>query len=354
MWALRLHEFGSPTALRIEELAAPTPIGDEVLVRITAASVNPSDAKNVRGFMHQTRLPRTPGRDFAGTVVAGQSDLIGKEVWGTGGDLGFTRDGSHADHLLLPAAAVVLRPTGLSAEAAASSGVTFVTAAYGLREAALNEGQTVAVIGVFGGVGGAAAQIAKRAGARVIGIARSAPPTDLPATFAGVTFVDSSREDAADAVRRVTGGRGADIVYDTVGGAMLLEALKLLAHRGRIIEISAGRDPKVTIDIRDFYHQEARLVGVDSLSLDAVQCASILQDVARGFEAGDLTPPPIAATYPLEQAARAYEAVEAGKGEGRHVLKAWCGCCSRWVPPVPSPAVFSRPQGSAGEGTGDT
>jgi len=320
MRALRLHEFGSPSGLRIEELDTPTPAGDHVLVRVTAASVNPSDVKNVRGFMHQTRLPRTPGRDFAGTVVAGRSDMIGKEVWGTGGDLGFTRDGSHAEHLLVPASAVVLRPNRLSHEAAASSGVTFVTAAYGLREAGIDAGQTVAVIGVFGGVGRAAAQIAKRLGARVIGIARSAPPADLPATLAGVTFVDSSREDAAGAVRRVTDGRGADTVYDTVGGAMLLEALKFLAHRGRIIEISAGRDPKVTIDIRDFYHQEARLIGVDSLSLDAVQCASILQEIAHAFEAGELVPPPVAATYPLEQAVRAYEAVEAGKGEGRHVL----------------------------------
>jgi NADPH2:quinone reductase len=108
MRVLRLHEFGSP-GLRIEELDTPTPSGDEVLVRVTAASVNPSDAKNVRGFMHQTRLPRTPGRDFAGTVVAGRGDMIGKEVWGTGGDLGFTRDGSHADHLLVPAAAAVYR-----------------------------------------------------------------------------------------------------------------------------------------------------------------------------------------------------------------------------------------------------
>jgi NADPH:quinone reductase-like Zn-dependent oxidoreductase len=198
--------------------------------------------------------------------------------------------------------------------------VTFVTAAYGLDSAGLRRGNTVAVIGVFGGVGRAAAQIARRAGARVIGIARTAAPAGMPPSLAELELIDSSKEPVRQAVQQLTGGRGVDIVFDTVGGAMLLEALPLLAKRGRIIEISAGRDPKVTIDLRDFYHQEARLVGVDSLSLDAKACASILSGLVEGFSSGELSPPPIAETYPLEDAVRAYEAVAAGKGEGRHVL----------------------------------
>jgi NADPH2:quinone reductase len=320
MRALRLHEFGNPSGLRIEDFDTPGPAAGQILVKITAASVNPSDVKNVQGFMHQTRLPRTPGRDFAGTVVAGSEEMIGKEVWGTGGDLGFTRDGSHADHLLLPTAAAVCRPSRLSPEAAASCGVTFVTAAYGLSEAALAPGQTVAIIGVFGGVGRAAAQIARRHGARVIGAARGAAPVDLPRSLIGIAIVDSSRDHTAEHVLRLSDGRGADIVYDTVGGAMLLEGLKFLANRGRIVEISAGRDPNVTINIRDFYHQQARLIGVDSLSLDGVRCAEILRGLVPGFESGELAPPPIAATYPLDLARNAYEAVASGRGEGRHVL----------------------------------
>ena len=185
MQAVRLLKFGKITDLKIEELPTPSPAAGELLLRVSAASINPSDVKNVQGFMHQTTLPRTPGRDFAGTVIAGQPDLIGKEVWGTGGDLGFTRDGSHADHLIIPAAAI-LRPSALSANSAACSGVTFVTAAYALWEASLAPNQTVAVIGVFGGVVRAAAQIAKRAAARVIGIARTPPPADVPQSLVGV------------------------------------------------------------------------------------------------------------------------------------------------------------------------
>ncbi|HEY2589772.1 MAG TPA: zinc-binding alcohol dehydrogenase family protein [Tepidisphaeraceae bacterium] len=334
MRSLRFHQFGRPAEqLRVEEVPTPSRGEGEVLIRVTAASVNPSDVKNVQGFMHQTTLPRTPGRDFAGTVVEGPGEWVGAEVWGTGGDLGFTRDGTHAEYLVLPASAVVTRPQALRPEAAAACGVTFVTAAYGLSEAGLVSGSTVVVIGVFGGVGRAAAQVARFHGASVIGVARTAPPADLPGSMSDVATIDSSREDPVAAVRARTGGRGADIVFDTVGGPMLLEALKYLAPRGRLIEISAGRDPNVTLNIRDFYHQQARLIGIDSLALDATASAAILRDLVGGFASGELAPPPVAATYPLAEAARAYAAVEAG-GEGRHVLlpaTGYSGSTSRGV-----------------------
>ncbi len=159
------------------------------------------------------------------------------------------------------------------------------------------------------------------AGAHVIGIARSDPPSDLPPSFDGVSLVNSSQADAQETVRKLTDKQGADIVYDTVGGKMMLEGLKYLAKRGRLIEISAGSDPHVTFDIRDFYHQEVRLIGIDSLSLNATQSAAILGELAQGFATGELAPPPIAAVYPLADAPRAYEAVAKG-GEGRHVLVA--------------------------------
>ncbi len=114
MKAIRIIKFGSAADLRLEEVQLPNPGPNDVLVRIAAASINPSDLKNVQGFMHQTALPLTPGRDFAGTVTAGKADLIGMQVWGTGGDLGFTRDGTHAEYVLLPAGAVVKRTGGLT------------------------------------------------------------------------------------------------------------------------------------------------------------------------------------------------------------------------------------------------
>src|ERR1700756_865363 len=104
MQALRIHEFGSFEKLRVESLPDPRPDGGDVVVRVRAASLNPSDAKNVLGRMEGTTLPRTPGRDFAGVVITGPSHMIGEEVWGTGGDVGFTRDGAYAELLLVPVA----------------------------------------------------------------------------------------------------------------------------------------------------------------------------------------------------------------------------------------------------------
>src|SRR5271170_3954913 len=123
MRAVVIHQFGDPKLLKLEEVPTPEPRSDEVLVAVKAASINPSDVKNVAGKMHGTTLPRIPGRDFAGVVVRGPADLLNREVWGTGGDISRTRDGTHAEFILLPRAAVTLKPPALSMNAAASAGL---------------------------------------------------------------------------------------------------------------------------------------------------------------------------------------------------------------------------------------
>src|ERR1700679_2263526 len=114
MRAIRFEAFGDPSLLEWAE--APTPTADErtALVRVMAASINPSDVKNVAGAMKQTTLPRVPGRDFAGVVAAGPAEWIGAEVWGTGGDAGFTRDGAHAEFIAVPTASLRRKPETLS------------------------------------------------------------------------------------------------------------------------------------------------------------------------------------------------------------------------------------------------
>src|SRR5580658_4569189 len=174
MRAIVIHQFGEPKQLKVEEVPTPEPRDGEVLVAVKAASINPSDVKNVAGAMHGTTLPRIPGRDFAGVVVKGDADLIGREVWGTGGDISRTRDGSHAEYILLPRAAVTPKPRTLSMEAAGASGLSYVTAWTAIvTVAAVSAGETVVVMGATGGTGSAAVQIAKARGARVIGTVRS-------------------------------------------------------------------------------------------------------------------------------------------------------------------------------------
>ena len=106
MRALKFDQTGSLDDLHMEEVPLPTPAAGEVLVEVKAAAINPSDIKNVQGKMHETTVPRIPGRDFAGVIVKGPDQLLGQSVFGSGGNLGFGRDGSHAKYLTIPATAL--------------------------------------------------------------------------------------------------------------------------------------------------------------------------------------------------------------------------------------------------------
>src|SRR5277367_3762073 len=134
MRAIRFETFGDPSVLKLVEAPAPAADDRTALVRVMAASINPSDVKNVAGAMKQTTLPRTPGRDYAGVVERGPAEWIGAEVWGTGGDVGFTRDGAHAQRIAIPVAALVRKPAALSFEEASCVGVNFVVAWLGAVE----------------------------------------------------------------------------------------------------------------------------------------------------------------------------------------------------------------------------
>src|SRR5581483_6195355 len=146
---------------------------NEVLIEIKAAAVNPSDVKAATGLMAYAVFPRTPGRDYAGVVIDGPAGTVGADVFGSSGDLGIRRDGTHASHLVVEAKALVLKPYSISLREAAGIGVPFVTAAEGFSRAGFPQrGDTVAIMGINGKVGQAAAQIATWRGARVIGVVR--------------------------------------------------------------------------------------------------------------------------------------------------------------------------------------
>ncbi|WP_129561317.1 quinone oxidoreductase family protein [Paraburkholderia dokdonensis] len=319
MKAIQFKTFGTPDVLALVDLPTPAPAPGSALVRVKSASVNPSDVKNVSGHFDHTVPPRVPGRDFSGVVTAGPNDWIGAEVWGTGGDIGFTRDGTHAEFIEIPVEALVRKPASLTHAQAASIGVNFVVGWLGTVDyAQLAEGETIAVIGVSGGVGGAVTQIAKARGARVIGIGREAPAAESPAARLIDVFVPMDA-DTAQRVRELTGGAGADVVYDAVGGVAFELALGLARHRGRVVEISATGKRRVEFDLIDFYHNETQLLGADSAKLGVAEAAPIMRALAEAFDAGRFAAPVVAAHYPLERAREAYEAVAAGT-QGRVVI----------------------------------
>ncbi|WP_153138845.1 quinone oxidoreductase family protein [Paraburkholderia agricolaris] len=319
MKAIQFKTFGEPGVLEIVDLPTPQADADSAVVQIKAASVNPSDVKNVSGHFEHTVLPRTPGRDFSGVVVDGPQAWLGAEVWGTGGDIGFTRDGTHAEFIKIPLTALSRKPATLSHAQASAIGVSFVVAWLGTVEYAhLQAGETITVIGAGGAVGGAVVQIAKARGARVIGVDRHPLSADTPAARLLDDYVPFD-ENVTARLKALTGGAGADVVYDTVGGVAFQTALSLVKRRGRVLEISATGQRRVEFDLIDFYHNETQLLGVDSAKLGVAESAPLMTALVEGFESGKLQGPAIAQEFPLERTREAYEAVAAG-ARGRIVI----------------------------------
>ena len=319
MRALRFHEFGSPDVLRLETVSDPQADAGHAVVAVRAASINPSDVGNVAGRFPATTLPRIPGRDYSGVVVAGPAEWMGAEVWGTG-DGGFAVDGSHAEFIRVPVASLRRKPKALSHAEAASIGVNFAAAWLGVADyAALKAGETLVVIGVGGGVGGAAVQIGRRIGARVIGIDRAQPPGGSPAAKIADRIITPAPEDAAAAIRELTDGHGADVVLNAVGGATFEPSLAMLAHRGRLAVLASPGQPRVSFDLVDFYRNESQVFGIDTLKRDMIASTELLDGIAPGFEDGSFIAPIIAQSVGLEGAVDAYRSVAAGT-QGRVVI----------------------------------
>ena len=323
MQAILIERFGELSELRQKEVPRPDPGEGEVLIEVHAATVNRSDVLNARGSFPFTTLSRIPGRDFAGVVIEGPQELVGTEVWGTGGgELGFIRDGSHAQYLAVSRGAVVPKSDTLSLEEAAASGLAYVTAGSALVElGGVSAEETILVTGAAGGVGSAAVMIARWKGARVIGAIKDESERVM-AERAGVeVIVDTSREDVTDAVLAATNGGGADLILDAVGGPLFEPALNSLGAKGRMVVITAPLAKQhVSFNLFDFYRKGLRLYGLMTSFLDASESAAVLRDLGPGFDEGALRAPAIADRYPLEQAGTAYAQVESGEAAGRVLL----------------------------------
>jgi NADPH2:quinone reductase len=298
-----------------------TPGLQDVVVEIKAAAVNPSDVKAAMGLMPYATFPRTPGRDFAGIVVDGPREWLGREVFGTSGDLGIRRDGTHATHLAVEAAALVEKPQNISMDEAAGIGVPFVTALEGFRRARMpGPNETVLVMGLNGKVGQAATQLAGWCGAKVIGVVRKDEAYEGHAN-GPVDVIDASTTDVAARVRELTNGRGANIVFNTVGDPYFEAANKSLALAGRQILIAAV-DKIVPFNILEFYRGRHTYVGIDTLAFSSIASGEVLREALPGLASGHLRPYPIAgnAIYPLTDAKAAYRAV-IGSSRDRVILK---------------------------------
>ncbi len=312
MKAIRFEQFGLEN-MKIEEVSKPEPRAGEVLVKVMAASINPSDIKNVQGMMREnTTLPRIPGRDFSGIVEEGSPNCLNQEVWGCGGgDLGFSRDGTHAEYVVVSEATVVPKPKNLSFAQAAANALGVVTAWEGILDRAeLKKGETLLVMGANGTVGGTAVQLGAWAGARVIGVDR----TD--GNQAGADVMLNSQCATFEDDLKAAVGAGPNVIFDAVGGPMFQVALNSAARGARIVVITAQGQEAMKLDLLNFYRNDLHLIGLNTLNLSGTDTGAILQEATRPFQLEWLKPRSIT-THPLASGVHAYtEAVQRG---GKHV-----------------------------------
>jgi len=312
MKALQFDKTGDLSALRYVELSTPVPGADEVLVQIKAAGLNPSDVKNVLGRFPYTTLPRIPGRDFAGVVVEGPQALIGQEVWGTGRELGFFADGSHAQFVKLPANGVAKKPTHLSFAQAASLGVPYTTAWDALERSGVTAESRLLVIG-GGAVGTAALALGKVRGAQVLAAARRPEQIkDLQAQGYQTLQLDKP-EDLGAQVNAVYAG-GADVIFDTTG-FWLPASVPALAAFGRIAIIAAPVDGMVQLPALALYRKGGSVVGINSLLYGVQACAAMLDQFGAFFDQGLLPLPEGLFESPLAEGLERYAEVSQGAGD---------------------------------------
>jgi NADPH:quinone reductase len=312
MKALRFEKYGPPSVLSIQQLQVPDLEPGQALVELHASAINPSDVKNVAGVF-KASLPRVPGRDYAGVVVAGDG-WKGKDVWGSGAGFGVSRDGTHAQYVVVSSDGLSEKPAHLSMEEASAVGVPYLAAWSGLVDAAnIQAGETVLITGALGAVGRAATQIAHWKKAKVIGADISDKSSDVD------VLINTKTKELAVEVKALTNGKGVDLVFDAVGGPMFEPCLKSLRLGGRQVAITSLGDGRVEFSLVDFYHNLLRLIGVDTLKLTGPAIAKIMDELRTGFEGGFLRVSPVQ-SWSLDQAIDAYTAVGKGMTLDKHVF----------------------------------
>jgi NADPH2:quinone reductase len=314
MKALQIDRFGPLESLQVREVPEGPLPSDSVRIAIEAAGVNPSDTGVALGRFAHATLPRVLGRDFAGIVIEGPAHLKGLRVWGSGGGiLGMTRDGSHAEHMVLTQDAVITRPSRLSAQEAAAAGVPYVTAWSALVELGdFKAGQWAIVSGAAGAVGSAAVALTKALGGHAIALVLSTSDR-APLDAMGVdALLRSDADDVPKAVAELTSGRGADVALNGVGAPVFSMLSDSLAKGGRMVIFSARSGGEVRLDLFAFYRRRLQLYGLDTAGMTLAQIAQLFVKFGPLFESGALAPPPIAARFSLARAREAYERVGQG------------------------------------------
>jgi NADPH:quinone reductase-like Zn-dependent oxidoreductase len=303
MRAVRVHEYGPPSVLVVDEVGRPEPKAGEVLIRVHAAGVNAIDWKLRAGYLKAympVALPYTPGLDLAGTIESAGDGVTDFEV----GDRVFGRGtGTYAEFAVAPVTTIARIPDGVAFEHAAPLHVGGETAWVALFDTAhLEAGQRVLVQGGAGGVGGIAVQLGHWKGAYVIATT-SAANVEFVRSLGADEVIDYTSTNVDDAVHDV------DVVIDTVGGAVTAQSWSSLKPGGILVVVASAPDTETAT---------ARGVRTSDV-LHPAETRPVLEELGKLVVSGDLKPQ-IGPAFPLEAAAEAHTLSETGHGRGRILL----------------------------------
>jgi len=307
MKAIRVHEFGGPEVLKYEDTPTPKPGAGQVLVRIHAAGVNPYDTYMRAGtYAIKPPLPYTPGSDGAGVVEA-VGDGVTKVKPGDRVYTARTISGCYAEYALAQEDQVHPLPEKISFAQGAGLWVPYGTAYHAIfHSAQARAAETVLIHGASGGVGTAAAQIARALGLTIFGTAGTAKGLELAKREGAHQVFDHSKAGYLEEIMKATGGRGVDIVLEMLANVNLAQDMKLLAMRGRVIVI--GNRGEITINPREIMSRRASVRGFTLWAITPDEEKDIHAGIVAGLENGTLRPV-VGKELPLAEAARAHKEI---------------------------------------------
>jgi NADPH2:quinone reductase len=309
-------------ALQWRELPTPEPQAGEVRVAVRAASLNFPDLLVVQNkYQVKPALPFVPGAEFAGVVEAVGDGVPHLKPGDAVAAMGVT--GGFATHAIVPAQQLLPLPPGFDIEDGAAFAFTYGTSHHALMDRGqLKAGETVRVLGAAGGVGTAAVQIAKAAGARVIAGVSSAGKAALCLAIGADAAIDYTKEDLRERLKALTGGKGPDIVYDPVGGALAEPAFRSIAWRGRylVVGFAGGAIPALPWNLALL--KGASVVGVfwgDFVRREPQDFARSMSELAQWYAQG-LVKPVIDARLPMSDLHEAYARMGSRQVRGKLLL----------------------------------
>jgi NADPH2:quinone reductase len=323
MKAIRVHEFGGPPVLKLEEIPDPQPGPGEVLVRVRAAGVNPVDAYMHTGtYARKPPLPYTPGQDGGGEVEAVGAEAAGfktgDRVYIAGVGNTAAGAGTYAERAICVPSQLHRLPARASFGQGAALGVPYCTAYRALfQRAAAKPGETVLVHGATGGVGIAAVELAHARGLTVIGTGGTDKGLAAARGHGADVVVNHRAPNYTDEIMRATGGRGVNLIVEMAAHVNLDRDLGLLAKWGRVVVV--GNRGRVEIDARQAMGRDAAILGMTLFNVTDVEFVEIHAALIAGLENGTLSPL-VGRELPLAEAARAHEVVMEPGALGKTVL----------------------------------